>query len=253
MLLNFKILGQGKPLIILHGLFGMLDNWQSVAKVLEHDFTLYLVDQRNHGKSPHTAQHSYKLMAEDLRDFMLREGIPQSNILGHSMGGKTAMQFALDFPEMVNKLIVVDMGVKRYDGGHDIIFDALQSVDVSLITNRQEAEIQLSKYIEDYGVKQFLLKNLTREPDGSYRWKFNLMALFDNYDANILTNITSDFPFDGETLFIRGAKSNYILDADWPQIQQLFPLATLATINDAGHWVHADQPAKLIELVRSFL
>lgn len=253
MLLNFKILGQGKPLIILHGLFGMLDNWQSVAKVLEHDFTLYLVDQRNHGKSPHTAQHSYKLMAEDLRDFMLREGIPQSNILGHSMGGKTAMQFALDFPEMVNKLIVVDMGVKRYDGGHDIIFDALQSVDVSLITNRQEAEIQLSKYIEDYGVKQFLLKNLTREPDGSYRWKFNLKALFDNYDANILTNITSDFPFDGETLFIRGAKSNYILDADWPQIQQLFPLATLATINDAGHWVHADQPAKLIELVRSFL
>lgn len=253
MVLNFKTLGQGKPLIILHGLFGMLDNWQSVAKVLEHDFTLYLVDQRNHGKSPHTAQHSYKLMAEDLRDFMLREGIPQSNILGHSMGGKTAMQFALDFPEMVNKLIVVDMGVKRYDGGHDIIFDALQSVDVSLITNRQEAEIQLSKYIEDYGVKQFLLKNLTREPDGSYRWKFNLKALFDNYDANILTNITSDFPFDGETLFIRGAKSNYILDADWPQIQQLFPLATLATINDAGHWVHADQPAKLIELVRSFL
>ena len=253
MVLNFKTLGQGKPLIILHGLFGMLDNWQSVAKVLEHDFTLYLVDQRNHGKSPHTAQHSYKLMAEDLRDFMLREGIPQSNILGHSMGGKTAMQFALDFPEMVNKLIVVDMGVKRYDGGHDIIFDALHSVDVSLITNRQQAEIQLSKYIEDYGVKQFLLKNLTREPDGSYRWKFNLKALFDNYDANILTNITSDFPFDGETLFIRGAKSNYILDADWPQIQQLFPLATLATINDAGHWVHADQPAKLIELVRSFL
>ena len=253
MQLNYKILGQGEPLIILHGVFGMLDNWQSIAKVLEHRYTLYLIDQRNHGRSPHVDEHSYKAMAADLKQFMWQQGIPKSNIMGHSMGGKTAMQFALDYPEMVNKLIVVDIGVKNYNGGHDTIFEALQSVDVSLISNRQEAEIQLSNYIQDYGVKQFLLKNLTREPDGSYHWKFNLKALFDNYDAHILTNVSSDFPFDGETLFIRGANSNYILDTDWPQIQQLFPLATLATINDAGHWVHADQPAQLIELVKAFL
>mgnify|MGYP003434073377 FL=1 len=253
MLLNFKTLGQGKPLIILHGLFGMLDNWQSVAKVLEHDFTLYLVDQRNHGKSPHTAQHSYKLMAEDLRDFMLREGIPQSNILGHSMGGKTAMQFALDFPEMVEKLIIVDIGIKRYDSGHDHIFEALQSVQLNNITNRNDAELQLTQFIHQPGVKQFLLKNLTREPDGTYHWKFNLAALNDNYENNILSAINSDIPFEGETLFIRGENSDYITFEDWPQILQLFPNANLSTVNDAGHWVHADNPQSLIKIIQEFL
>mgnify|MGYP000078267359 CR=1 FL=1 len=252
MLLNFKSIGQGKPLIILHGLFGMLDNWQTIARALENEFTLYLVDQRNHGKSPHTDQHSYKLMANDLLEFMTQQGIPQSNILGHSMGGKTAMQFALDYPEMVNKLIVVDMGVKQYEGGHDTIFDALKSVDLNSITNRHEADVQLSKYINSIGVKQFLLKNLTREPDGSYHWKFNLKALSDNYQ-NILASIDGDFSFEGETLFIRGSLSDYIPDADWEAITKLFPMAKLETISNAGHWVHADQPEALLSAIRQFL
>ncbi len=252
MLLNFKSIGQGKPLIILHGLFGMLDNWQTIARALENEFTLYLVDQRNHGKSPHTDQHSYKLMANDLLEFMTQQGIPQSNILGHSMGGKTAMQFALDYPEMVNKLIVVDMGVKQYEGGHDTIFDALKSVELNSITNRHEADVQLSKYINSIGVKQFLLKNLTREPDGSYHWKFNLKALSDNYQ-NILASIDGDFSFEGETLFIRGSLSDYIPDEDWKTITKLFPQAKLETIVNAGHWVHADQPEALLSAIRQFL
>ncbi len=252
MQLNYKSTGQGEPLIILHGLFGMLDNWQSVARALENHFTLYLVDQRNHGKSPHLDEHSYKLMASDLREFMLQQAIPQSNLLGHSMGGKTAMQFALDYPEMVTKLIVVDMGIKQYEGGHDTIFEALKSVELNTITNRQEADVQLSKYINSIGVKQFLLKNLTREPDGSYHWKFNLKALSENYD-NILSSINSEIPFEGETLFIRGSLSDYIPDADWEAITKLFPMAKLETIQNAGHWVHADQPEALISAIRQFL
>lgn len=252
MQLNFKSTGQGEPLIILHGLFGMLDNWQSVARALENHFTLYLVDQRNHGKSPHLDEHSYKLMASDLREFMLQQGIPQSNLLGHSMGGKTAMQFALDYPEMVTKLIVVDMGIKQYEGGHDTIFEALKSVELNTIKNRNEADVQLSKYINSIGVKQFLLKNLTRESDGSYHWKFNLKALSENYD-NILSSINSEIPFEGETLFIRGALSDYIPDSDWEAITKLFPMSKLETIQNAGHWVHADQPEALISAIRQFL
>lgn len=251
--LNFKALGQGQPLIILHGLFGMLDNWQTIAKVLEANYSLYLIDQRNHGKSPHTAEHSYKLMAADLKEFMLQQGIPKSSILGHSMGGKTAMQFAFDFPEAIDKLIVVDMGIKRYSGGHDTIFDALQSVKVDLIHNRNEAEQQLSGFIRNQGIKQFLLKNLTRNADGKYSWKFNLETLFNNYDENILCGVTSDYPFDGDTLFIRGEQSDYILDADWPDIQQLFPMAQMATVKNAGHWIHAEQPDAVIDLVKTFL
>lgn len=253
MQLNYKSLGQGPPIIILHGLFGMLDNWQSIAKLLADDFTLYLIDQRNHGKSPHTSTHSYKLMAADLKEFMLQQGIPQSNILGHSMGGKTAMQFALDYPEMVDKLIVVDMGIKSYEAGHDKIFDALKSLKPELIHSRNEAESQLSNYINSEGIKQFLLKNLTRNADGNYSWKFNLSALFDNYETEILSGITTDSQFEGETLFIRGATSDYILDADWSTIQNLFPNAVLATIADAGHWVHADKPTDLINCIKSFL
>jgi len=253
MQLNYKIIGQGKPLIILHGLFGMLDNWQSIAKSLETDFTLYLVDQRNHGKSPHSNEHSYKLMAADLKEFMMQQGISQSNIMGHSMGGKTAMQFALDDPEMVDKLIVVDMGIKRYSGGHDTIFDALQSIKPALIHSRSDAEKQLSLFIQNNSIRQFLLKNLSRSADGNYNWKFNLSALSINYENNILDGITAEIQFEGDTLFLRGSKSDYILNTDWDSIQTLFPAAKLKTVEDAGHWVHADQPEQLISYIKSFL
>lgn len=253
MQLNYKSLGQGEPLIILHGLFGMLDNWQSIAKSLENNFSLYLIDQRNHGKSPHVDEHAYKLMAEDLKEFMTQQGIPLSNILGHSMGGKTAMQFALDFPEMVQKLIVVDMGSKRYESGHDNVFDALQSIQLENIQSRSEADEQLSKYIDETAVKQFLLKNLTREVNGNYKWKFNLQAIFNNYNYHILDSVSGDSPFDGETLFVKGELSSYIIDTDWPQIQQLFPNSTLKTINGAGHWVHAEKPAELLLEITEFL
>ncbi len=251
--LNYIRHGQGPPLIILHGLFGMLDNWKSVAKQLEGKFTVYLIDQRNHGKSPHLAEHSYKLMAQDLFEFMKQQGIDSANIIGHSMGGKTAMQFALDHPQLVKQLIIVDMGVKRYPAGHDNIFDTLLSINLIEIHSRGDAEKILHDRIGEFGVRQFLMKNLSRHADGTYAWKFNLEGLYKNYESGILAPVSGDHPFAGKTLFIRGGRSSYILNEDWDEIQHLFPNSTLYTIQNAGHWVHADEPNELLRAVGSFL
>ena len=251
--LNFIKSGNGYPVVILHGLFGMLDNWKTIARSLEENFSVYLIDQRNHGKSPHTDAHSYKLMAEDLYTFFIQHKITSAHIIGHSMGGKTAMQFALDHPEKVNKLIVVDMGIKRYQGGHDEIFDALKSVDLTKIKARKDAEQQLSEKVDDPGVQQFLLKNLSGIPGGNYHWKFNLDALFANYETEILTGIGEGRNYAGEVLFVRGELSKYIRDEDWESIQSVFPKAKLLTVKDSGHWVHAEKPKELLEIIITFL
>ena len=158
--LNHKTFGAGDPIIILHGLFGTLDNWQTVAKKLAEHFMVYIVDQRNHGRSAHVEGQNYKLMAEDLADFMEENWMHNAHIIGHSMGGKTAMQFAADYPDMLNKLVVVDIAPKAYEGGHQTIFDALLSVNMEKVQTRKEVEEQLSKYIDDAGVRLFLMKNL---------------------------------------------------------------------------------------------
>lgn len=249
--LNFKTLGQGDPVIILHGLFGTLDNWQTVGKKMAEEHTVYLVDQRNHGKSPHTDDFNYGLLAEDLRHFMEDQWVHRAHILGHSMGGKTAMRFALDYPDMVDRLVVVDIGPKAYSGGHQEIFSAMLDLPVDKLEARQEAEEFLAKRIAEKGVRQFLLKNLSREKDGGYRWKPNLPALYANY-ADILAPVEGS-PIGRPSLFIRGEKSNYILDEDWPNILQLFPQAKLETVSQSGHWVHAEQPEGLLELLLPFL
>lgn len=253
MKLNYKKSGSGKPLIILHGLFGMLDNWQTVAKALESHFTVYLIDQRNHGKSPHAADHNYTVLAADLKEFFEQQNIQTAFVLGHSMGGKTAMQFTVDFPDCVEKLMVVDMGIKRYPGGHDGIFDALTQFDPATVSSRSEAEEMLGKQIPNLGVRQFILKNMTRTPEGKYEWKFNWPALYNNYQSGILAPVVFQHPVETPALFIRGERSDYIPDSDWPDIHQLFPNAQLATVKNAGHWVHADQPQALIDLVVEFL
>lgn len=253
MQLNYKVYGSGEPLLILHGLFGMLDNWQTIARQLETRYTVYLIDQRNHGRSPHDALHSYPAMAGDLHAFLMQTGIESANILGHSMGGKTAMQFALTFPRQVKKLIVVDIGVKRYSGTHEHIMDALRSIDLSAVHYRADAEKVLLDKIPEFSVRQFLLKSLQRNTDGSYSWKFNLDALYDNYDEHILAAVESKHVFSGETLFISGEKSPYISPDDWPEIQMLFPGARRIVIPGAGHWVHAEQPKLLLDAIVPFL
>lgn len=251
MQLNFKSFGQGPPLVILHGLFGTLDNWQTLGKKWAEEYTVYLIDQRNHGKSPHVDTISYPEMAEDLAAFLESEWIHKCHLLGHSMGGKVAMQFALDYPDLIEKLVVVDIAPKKYPAGHNEIFAAMLSLDLNTLENRNAAAEQLGLQLDDPGVVQFLLKNLSRLPGGGFAWKMNLAVLHRDYE-NILQTIGGE-PFNGETLFIRGEKSHYISTNDEPAIRALFPAAELVAITGAGHWIHAEQPAKLFTYVSEFL
>lgn len=249
--LNYKQFGQGDPIIILHGLFGMLDNWQTIARKLGEQYTVFIVDQRNHGKSPHHPDFDYQIMAEDLKSFMEDNWIYQAHIIGHSMGGKTAMQFALDYPDMVDKLVVVDIAPKKYKGGHQEIFKALFAMDLENTKNRTDAESQLETRIPEFGVRQFLLKNLSRKKEGGYAWKMNLDAIHEHYE-DILANIEGD-SVDVSCLFIKGGNSKYIQAEDRESIMALFPNAIITTVANAGHWVHAEQPQLLMEQVLEFI
>ena len=250
--LNYKTFGQGYPIIILHGLFGMLDNWQTIAKQLATDYSVYIIDQRNHGRSPHLPDFNYPIMAEDLHQFMEDNWIYEAHIIGHSMGGKTAMQFALTYPDAVNKLVVVDIAPKQYTAGHQVIFDALLSLPLDQITSRKEATAQLQTKIKEAGTLQFLLKNLSRNKAGQYAWKMNLPVIHQYYEQ-ILANVEMDEPFARPTLFIKGGQSDYIQASDRSSMQQFFPQSSIATIPQAGHWVHAAAPTELLKLVNNFL
>lgn len=249
--LNYKKMGSGEPLLILHGLLGSLDNWQTVGRQLSEQWKVYLIDQRNHGKSPHTETMDYEVMAADMERFMDDHNIARAHLLGHSMGGKTVMQFALTRPDRVKKLMVADMGPKQYPHGHDQIFKALFALDPKKMESRTEAEEKLKFYIHEPPVLFFLLKNLDRTPDG-FEWKINLDGIYKSYD-HILEEITAAEPFNGATLFIRGEKSQYIQDGDLPEIEKLFPHYQLKTLKGAGHWVHAEAQDAFLKTVEDFL
>src|SRR5690606_17209887 len=235
-----ELVGKGQPLIILHGLFGSSDNWLTLAKQFANKFHVYLPDQRNHGQSPHSDDFDYDLMADDIHEFLITNSISDPVIIGHSMGGKAAMKFALTHPELVNKLIVVDMAPKQYPVQHDRILDGLKSINLEKIESRNEADDQLAQYIKEPAVRQFLLKNLQRKPEGGFSWKINLPVL-DKSIEKISADISGNQVFNKPVLFIRGSKSDYVLDQDLPNIHQLFPQARMATL-DTGHWIHAEQP-----------
>lgn len=243
--------GQGSPVIILHGLFGFSDNWQTIAKALADQHLVITPDLRNHGRSPHAPTHTYEEMAEDLKVFMEAHWIFSSAMVGHSMGGKAAMQLALHHPDMVNKLVVVDIGPGAVEDNHRDIYRALLDLDLGRIGSRQQADDFLQARIADFGIRQFLLKNITRHADGAYGWKMNLPVLWQAY-PDILAGV-SGAPFDKPTLFIRGSRSNYIKDTDFSLIKSLFPQAEILTVEGAGHWVHADQPEALLGILRDFL
>ena len=250
--LNYKEFGQGDPLIILHGLFGMLDNWQTIAKKLAEHFTVFLIDQRNHGKSPHDDEHSYESMAEDLHDFMTSKWIYKAHIIGHSMGGKTAMLFATEYPDFVKTLTIVDIAPKTYLPGHNEIFNALVSVELEKVKSRKDAESMLEKGIQSPTIRQFLLKNLKREKNGQYLWKMNLPVIYNNYE-DILKSCLGEEIFEGETFFIKGGQSGYIQKEDIETIQVHFPKAKVETINSAGHWIHAEAPQAFLKMLEDFL
>jgi esterase len=243
--------GQGDPVVILHGLFGFSDNWQTIAKALADHHLVVTPDLRNHGRSPQTPTHSYPEMADDLREFLESHWIFKTALVGHSMGGKVAMELALHHPDLVDRLVVVDIAPGPASDNHSGVFRALLDLDLKRIATRQEADDFLQKLVPDFGTRQFLLKNITRNADGTFAWKMNLPVLWEAY-PRILEGVHGA-PFDKPTLFIRGSRSNYITDEDFPLIKSLFPQAEIATIEGAGHWVHAEKPTELLALLRNFL
>ncbi|CAH1001146.1 Esterase YbfF [Neolewinella maritima] len=254
MQLNHKTYGSSGPtLVILHGLFGNLDNWQTLARKWATDYTVILLDLRNHGRSPHAEEMTYPLMAQDVAEFLEARSIDRCHLLGHSMGGKVAMQAALSYPTLVDKLIVVDMTPRLYGRGHDDVFAALKALDPATLTDRREADALMAPHMADAGVRQFLLKNLTRRDDAGFRWRMNLEVLDRDYDQLVAPIGTLGQSYPGPALFVRGGKSGYVRDEDWPGVISLFPKAELATVAGAGHWVHAERPGELEGLVREFL
>jgi len=251
MKLNFKVKGEGDPLVIIHGLFGSLDNWQTLANRFSEDYKVYLVDLRNHGKSPHTDEHTYELMATDLKEFFIEHKLEDVNLIGHSMGGKTAMLFGHISPEFIEKLVIVDIGVKGYPPHHTEILAGLNSIPQGELDSRSEADKILIDFVPDFSTRQFLLKNLTRDENKKLKWKMNLPVL-----EKYIEKIGSELPIDPvylQTLFVRGDQSNYILESDYESLERYFPYSEIATAEGAGHWVHAQAPEFFYEVVLDFL
>lgn len=249
---HYRSWGKGHPLIILHGLFGSLDNWATIAKALASDVHVYAYDARNHGRSFHSEKFSYKAMADDIGEFMDQRGITSAHLLGHSMGGKSAMQFALTHPDRVDTLIVVDIAPKPYARKHDDLIEAMTGLDLSRYSLRQEVDEALAGKIQSTPTRLFLLKNLARNEDGTLRWKLNLEVIRRHY-GKTARGVDADRRFEKPALFIKGGKSSYIDSDDRPLIKQLFPRSSILTIKNAGHWVHADAPDELLNVVQGFL
>lgn len=250
MKLHYTKDGEGQPLIIVHGLFGTLDNWQTLGKKFAENFEVYLVDQRNHGHSPHSEEMNYQLMADDLHELITDLNLSKVILLGHSMGGKAVMTYATQHSEFIDKLIVVDIAPKQYPMHHQQILAGLNAIDLSVIKTRREADTVLANYVDDVGVRQFLLKNLYWIEKGQLAWRINIPSLT-KYMTEILAT-TPNIKVDTPTLFIRGEKSNYITEDDYQNIYNQFENSEIETIYNVGHWIHAENPLEFYRLVMEF-
>ncbi len=265
MKLNYKVFGEGQPVIILHGLYGSSDNWLHIGKQLSDKNKVFLVDQRNHGNSPHSEKHNYDLLKNDLFEFIETHNIINPIIIGHSMGGKTAMFFAIEYYIIMKQLIVIDISPLSYSlknknrlnfEFHQTIINSLLSLNIEKYNSRKDADHELTKYIDSLPLRQFLIKNLKRQKD-KFFWKINLQAIKSNvneimkgFDNNEVNNIKiKNLP----VLFIKGEKSNYIMQEDIKAIHKIFQNLTIKEINNAGHWLHVDQPKELLKFIREFI
>jgi pimeloyl-ACP methyl ester carboxylesterase len=238
--------------VVLHGLFGSLDNWHTVSSALAAHFQVLAVDQRNHGRSFHSPEMSYPLMAEDLFEFLERQCLERASLLGHSMGGKTAMEFALRYPARLDNLIVVDIAPRAYSPRHRHILEALLSLDLAACGSRRQMEDALAPAIQGKVTRQFLLKSVERDPHGAFRWRMNLQGIADNY-GRLCEALDQGRACSQPALFIGGGESDYLLAEDFDSIRRLFPRARFHTLAGAGHWVHADAPQAFARLVLDFL
>ncbi len=250
--LHFQSYGNsGKPLIILHGLLGSSDNWHTIAKTFGEHFRVFTLDARNHGRSPHSDLFTYEAMADDVREFLAQHHLPSAHLLGHSMGGKTAMQVALTHPELVDKLIVVDIAPRAYTRQHDYIFDAVSSLDPSTFASRNQINEALSEKIASETTRQFVMKNLARDESGVLSWKMNLDVIRKQYDGiNIALDSTKSF--DKPALFFKSNKAGYVTGDDERKIHQMFPQARIVGL-DVGHWIHAEAPEEFARIALEFL
>ena len=251
-ILHSRIVGEGTPFLILHGYFGMGDNWKSLANQFGEHFQMHLIDQRNHGRSFHAEEFDYELLAEDLYHYIEHHQLEKVILLGHSMGGKTVMLFAVEYPELVDKLIIADISPRYYQPHHNEILKALNSIDFTIHTSRKLVEEQLAQYISEAGVRQFLLKNVYWREKGQLDFRFNLDSLTEN-NSEVGTALPSFTSFEGDTLFLAGGSSGYITENEVPIIKAHFPKALIETIANAGHWLHADNPKEFYEKVIRFL
>jgi esterase len=248
-----RIEGQGQPLIIIHGFLGMSDNWKTLSsQYVAAGFKVHVLDLRNHGKSFHSDEFSYQIMSQDVNDYCVFHQLSKVYILGHSMGGKVAMHFTLNHPELVDKLIVADIGPKYYAPHHQEILAGLNAVDFSQKPSRMEVEELLYPFIPDFGTRQFLMKNLYWETPGQLNFRFNL-KIFNQKIEEIGAALPDNSTVYQPTLFIRGENSNYIVDADLPSIKKQFPNCQLATIPNVGHWLHAENPVQFFGETIKFL
>ncbi|MFO7655627.1 MAG: alpha/beta fold hydrolase [Bacteroidales bacterium] len=263
MKLFYRETGEGCPLIILHGLYGSSDNWMSFARKLGNHFRVFLPDQRNHGQSPHSDIHTYEALSNDLAEFIREHGIEKPVVIGHSMGGKTAMYLAASFPELIRAMIVIDISPGAYSTSsesnpgilsHTDIIEILCHLPVENFSTREEAEAELATHIRFNRVRQFLLKNLTRSDAGGFRWKMNIKALKNNIH-NIFAGLNKAGVLSGNypVMFIKGELSEYISPKDMALINEVFPHAEIKNIQGAGHWIHAEKPGELMNAIMEFL
>jgi esterase len=241
MRLHSQVIGHGPDLIVLHGLFGSKQNWNPTARRLSGNFRVHTVDLRNHGSSPHHDEVNCPIMAADVLGFMDHAGLARAHVLGHSLGGKVAMQLALLHQERIEKLVVADIAPRAYESVHDEVFTALREMDLSRIRTRIEADESLASSVPQHATRRFLLTNLVSRKEGGFRWRINLDALHAQR-SQLTAAVTGSVPFDGPSLFLRGALSDYVLDSDCTEIRRMFSQAQIRTVEGAGHWLHVDAP-----------
>jgi esterase len=251
MKLFYREVGAGQPIVIMHGIFGSSDNWLTQARILSSKYRVLTLDLRNHGQSPHSDEFDYQSMVSDLKDFIDDLKLVNPVVIGHSMGGKVAMNFAVAHPDMLSKLIVVDISPRPYNLEHYVILDGLKAIPIDKITTRGEADEVLSGFVPEPDVRQFLLKNLQRKAEGGFAWKLNLPVIDQNMNK-IGYDLQYTGKFEKPTLFIRGGRSKYTPDEDMVHIKEIFPLAVLETL-DTGHWVQAEKPKEFVAVVEKWL
>ena len=245
-------IGTGEPFIILHGLFGSSDNWLTIAKQLSENYSFHLIDARYHGKSPHPNEFGYENMAMDVREYIQDHNLKNIVLMGHSMGGKTAMKIALEYPMRVQKLIIADIAPRKYSIIHNHIIEALLSIKTDNLESREQADIQLYQSIKSSTLRKFLLKNLYREEKNIYHWHINLEAICSKLES-LGAQVVSNQKFDKEVLFLRGELSDYITAEDEAEIHSLFPRAKIRSISQATHWLHAENADDFLIEIKRFL